>query len=256
MLTIAFNISIIERTHSPNTLCMGTVDQIRNAMPFGITPAGATKMGLENKSLDTLTEADFQELITNAVSEGKKYDYKQQLPGGKDEDKREFLYDVSSFANTVGGHLIFGVDENQGLPTGFPGLPGIDADREKLRLEQLISSGIEPRISGINIVLVTLKNGPVLVIRIPRSWLAPHVVKLGGIFKFYARNSAGKYPLDVSELRMAFLATNSATVNARSFRVDRVAKIMSGETPVALLNSAKLMLHLNPPRHFWCSNKL
>ncbi len=47
----------------------------------------------------------------NAVAESRSLDYKAALPSGGDEGKREFLCDVSSFANTVGGCLIYGVTE-------------------------------------------------------------------------------------------------------------------------------------------------
>lgn len=204
-------------------------------------------MALENKPLDVITEADFQDLITSGVAEGKLYEYKENLPGRTDDNKKEFLADVSSFANTAGGHIIYGVTEVGGLPTGFPGLQElVDADAEKLRLENIIRNGIEPRIASVNIGVVRLANGPVLVIRIPRSWTAPHVVKHAGTFRFYARNSAGKYPLDVYELRTAFLAANTAIENARSFRIDRVAKIVSGDTPTSMPESAKFILHLIP----------
>src|SRR5258708_19183857 len=108
-------------------------------------------MSLENKSLDTLTEQDFQDLIENQVTEGKAYDYKVALLGNSDGDKKEFLADVSSFANTVGGHLVFGIDEAAGVATAIPGLPSLNPDNEKLRLEEIIRNGIEPRIAGIDI---------------------------------------------------------------------------------------------------------
>jgi hypothetical protein len=42
-----------------------------------------------------------------------------------------------------------------------------------------------------------------------RSWIAPHRVKAND--KFYGRNSKGKYPLDVSELRTAFMLSEQLT---------------------------------------------
>jgi len=38
-------------------------------------------------------------------------DYKRDVPGESDQDKKEFLADISSFANATGGDLIYGVDE-------------------------------------------------------------------------------------------------------------------------------------------------
>ena len=37
-------------------------------------------------------------------------------PWGSDQEKEEFLADVSSFANTMGGDLIYGIEEENGIP--------------------------------------------------------------------------------------------------------------------------------------------
>jgi len=65
-------------------------------------------MALE-KDLQLIQEADLEELIKNKVPEGKTTEYKQVLPGSSDADKKEFLADVSSFANAAGGHLLYGI---------------------------------------------------------------------------------------------------------------------------------------------------
>jgi hypothetical protein len=62
-----------------------------------------------SKPLDAIAESDIQSLVDNKVAEAKIIEYKSVLPGASDGDKREFLSDVSSFANTIGGHLIYGV---------------------------------------------------------------------------------------------------------------------------------------------------
>lgn len=60
-------------------------------------------------AFEAIAEADLLALISNAVSEGRTIDYKRELPGNSDGEKKEFLADVSSFANTSGGDLIFGL---------------------------------------------------------------------------------------------------------------------------------------------------
>ena len=60
---------------------------------------------LQDISLD-----DLQRLVTNAVSESRSIEYKQALPGTTNDDKKEFLADVSAFANAVGGDLLYGTD--------------------------------------------------------------------------------------------------------------------------------------------------
>ena len=163
-------------------------------------------MPFEGLLLGNLTEQHLQDLKENSVAEGKTLDYKRDLIGTS--DKKEFLADVSSFANASGGHLVFGMEEEGGVPTELCGVDVDDVDSEILRLENLIRDGLEPRIYGHDIKPVDLSNGKkALVIRIPKSFASPHVVKLKGTFRFYSRNSAGKYPLDVQELRTAFLGS-------------------------------------------------
>src|SRR5207244_6460197 len=108
------------------------------------------------KEFDSIGKEDIEALVANAVSEGRTVEYKEQLPGGTDDDKREFLADASSFANAGGGDLIFGVREKRdaaGKPTGIPeaavGLAGINADAEKRRLEDMLRAGIDPRIPAV-----------------------------------------------------------------------------------------------------------
>ena len=79
-------------------------------------------MSFFSQPLDSLEESDLQTLLDNEVPEGKTIDYKEALSGNSDSDKKEFLYDISSFANTSGGHLIFGIKEDGGVPTEICGL--------------------------------------------------------------------------------------------------------------------------------------
>lgn len=61
-------------------------------------------MSFTGKPLELLEESDLRTLLDNEIPEGKTIDYKEALSGNSDKDKKEFLYDVSSFANTLGGH--------------------------------------------------------------------------------------------------------------------------------------------------------
>jgi predicted HTH transcriptional regulator len=59
---------------------------------------------------DRIDKTHIESLVTNEVPEGRTIEYKQALPGGNDVAKKEFLADVSSFANASGGDLLYGVD--------------------------------------------------------------------------------------------------------------------------------------------------
>ena len=131
-------------------------------------------MSLSNKPLPSIEEADLQALIDNEVPEDKTLDYKESLPAITNDAKREFLADVSSFANASGGHLVFGMKEQEGVAVELCGLGVINADAEILRLENMIRDGIEPRITGISTRAIPLQTSSVaIVIHIPRSWAQP-----------------------------------------------------------------------------------
>ncbi len=177
------------------------------------------------------------------------------LPGGTDDAKREFLADVSSFANAAGGDIIYGVKEDEGIPTSINGLPAIDPDAEILRLDNSIRDGIEPRVPGVQIKAVDgFADGPVIILRVPKSWCSPHLVKFKNWSRFFSRTNAGKFQMDVTEIRSAFALSDTLPERIRRFRDDRLSKIISGETPIPLGSSGKTVLHLLPLSAFSSSS--
>jgi hypothetical protein len=204
-----------------------------------------------SKRLEDVSEVDLEHLLANSVPEGKTIEYKKALPSNSDGDKKEFLADVSSFANTAGGDLIFGIDEAQGAPFGIPGLDISDPDAEVRRLDSIINDGLEPRARFANRVIQRGGKLPALIVRTDRSWIGPHRVVFKGHDKFYARNSAGKYPMDVSELRSAFTLASSLPERVREFRQQRIAKLRNNKTPVPLvMGASRTILHCIPLESF------
>ncbi|MFA5995569.1 MAG: ATP-binding protein [Patescibacteria group bacterium] len=189
---------------------------------------------------------DLKQLIENEIHENRTIEYKQTLLLDSSENKKEFLKDVSSFANTEGGDLIFGLKEENGLPTAIVGLELHDIDAEKLRIESLIRDGIEPRIQSKIHTIFLDDHKVVIIIRIKKSWTAPHRVILGGHDKFYARNSAGKYPMNTNQLREMFNASMTIYDKIKQFRVEKLAEIIADETPVSLSGKTKIVLHIIP----------
>jgi hypothetical protein len=201
------------------------------------------------KPVGDISEADLTALIVNGVREGKTMEYKSKLP--KDDDKREYLADVSSFANTSGGVIVYGMEEVEGVAANLLGLAGIDIDKEILRLDSIIRTGVDPRIQGLVLMPVELANGNrSIVLYIPRSWSAPHMVIYQGSSRFFARHAAGKYQLDVQEIRQAFLLSEEVSKRIRDFRLDRISRVIARETPVPFSEGAALILHSIPASAF------
>jgi Putative DNA-binding domain len=197
------------------------------------------------KPLLEITEADVVELKSAGVQEGQTIEYKRDLPGTRDEDKREFLADVSSFANANRGDIVYGVSEAQGVITDIVGVSSPDVDSEISRLENLVRDGIAPRMNS-SFRVVPGTAGKVLIARIEKSWIGPHRVIFRGHDKFYARTSAGKFPMDVSQLRTAFLQSESLSEQIRGYRVDRTIEIANHRTPIPLVRAPTVVLHVIP----------
>ena len=68
------------------------------------------------KSIDTITEADLQALVSEGRREDSQLEFKLTLPGSNDDEKREFLKDVSAMTNSQVGDIIYGIREDRTSP--------------------------------------------------------------------------------------------------------------------------------------------
>jgi Putative DNA-binding domain len=114
-------------------------------------------------------------------------------------------------ANTAGGHIVYGIldrrgpdKQSTGIPDGMAALKIENPQSDIARLSSLISDGIAPRLMGVTMEVAPNAKGDVLVIRVPRSWNAPHMVTIARTNKFVRRTSTGKEFMRVEEVRMAF----------------------------------------------------
>ncbi len=203
----------------------------------------------------TIPFADLSEehlrALLGEVAEARDLDFKRDIPPATPDGKREFLKDISSLANAGGGDLVYGVDEDENgvaqevVPQQF------NPDEERLRWEEVLLRGVDPRIAGVQIRAIEVIGGRVLLVRVPQSWNAPHAVTFGGMLRFYSRHSTGVYALDVAELRSAFLGGAALADRIRDFRTERLGRIVADETPVALRKGgARVVVHLVPLEAF------
>jgi len=204
-------------------------------------------MSLGRTNFDEVGEADLDDLIRAQTPEGLTIDYKRDAYGPGDSGNKEALKDITSFANSAGGHLIIGMDETNGIPTAPTGLPGIDPDALINRLESLVRNGVEPRIVAVRMRQVRLAAGGIaIVVRIPRSWNPPHRVSSGNRNRFYVRNSGGVHEASVEELRVLFTQGADTHERIKNFRLERLRKIADGHGPAVLVGAGLLVVHLVP----------
>lgn len=208
-------------------------------------------MPLEHLALDAITEADLQQLIVDGIAEDKTIDFKRDAYAGNRAGCIDFLTDISAFANTAGGHLLIGMDAVAGIASAMPGVAIADADLEKRRLEQMAQGGLQPRIAGFAIQPIRLANGNYLfLVRVPKSWNPPHRIIRDGVNRFYARAGGHNYEPQVDELRHLFEFAPTLAERIRDFRMDRVLKIIAGESPLAIHENSTYLLHILPLESF------
>lgn len=153
-------------------------------------------------------ESDILALIDNQVKESISLEYKSAGAIVRTNTRRndDVSKDVSSFANSAGGTIVYGVREDVNLPIEIDG--GLDpglVSREWL--EQVINSTIQQRIDGVRInqvELVTTFPGKVLyVVEIPQAIArAPHQAS---DHKYYKRFEFNSVPMEDYEIRDVML---------------------------------------------------
>lgn len=149
-------------------------------------------------------EAALLALIANGVQESLTLDYKRSpsLDRSDGNKRAELSKDVSAFANSAGGTLIYGVEENGHVPTNIDGGYGPN-EITKEWLEDVITSTIQPRVEGIRVTQVSLSGqhqGRVAyVIDIPQARsLAPHQALDK---RYYRRYNFKSVPMEDYEVR-------------------------------------------------------
>lgn len=199
---------------------------------------------LHKADLREVTFADLQALKDNQISESHTLDFKRDFPFDKD-GRASLAADVVAFANTRGGDLILGADEEGGTISQFVPIALKDVDEALRSLQSTLTDLIEPKIPGVHLEAVDAPDGGyIVIVRTPPSFQAPHRVRKGGVF--YTRTSTGIDPMDITTLRSAFLRSETAIEKVRKFRSKRIKDLYQRPMPARLERYANAVLHVVP----------
>jgi len=199
--------------------------------------------------------SDVDEAVLTSVCadhrpESQTLDFKRELPASDDKSKQEFLKDVCAFANADGGDLVYGVQEK---PAGHAdhlvpiSVATHSKDATKLRLAQILQTGLEPPVVGVVMQPVPLASGDyILVVRVPASFQRPHRYRSGAHTRWVVRVDTRTVDLTYDQIRDAFDRGATLAERARRFRDERLSGVLSRTNGRPLRAGPRCVVHLIP----------
>jgi hypothetical protein len=147
--------------------------------------------------------SDIQSLIDNEIEESIHLDFKEANALDKsDGKKKDISKDVSAFANSDGGILVYGVKELNHKAHSITYIDGNIYTKEWL--EQTINSSIQKRISEIKIIPIR-NNGniseTIYIVKVPKSYDTPHICRDK---RFYKRFNFESVMMEEYEIRQLY----------------------------------------------------
>src|ERR1041385_3363708 len=106
-------------------------------------------MSLQHLTFEQIDEKVLNTLVTDGACESKTLEFKQDLQVATDEQKREFLSDVTALANSDGGDVVFGMRAEKGVAKELMGLRNFVPDDRIGQLENLLRDFVQPRLMGL-----------------------------------------------------------------------------------------------------------
>ena len=162
---------------------------------------------LLSMSLDDLEGGyeNVKELVDHRASEAFDLDFKRSLYGNGEKERHNLATDVAALANTAGGLLILGIEEDKQARATAVREVAI-SDDEMRRMLQIIGSLVVPL--PIFDIIPVLKPGEsdqgFIVVAIPRSPLAPHAVIINQSLRYPRRNGTVTRYLSEPEVATAY----------------------------------------------------
>jgi hypothetical protein len=191
--------------------------------------------------LEDVTPEGVQGLVAAGAQEAYDLDFKRELYGRGDSDKRALAGDVAALANTAGGVIAIGIAEDeQGKATSAPGVEITDA--EVGRMLQVVAGLVspmptfdvitvlerEPADGGSGLErddVVELPANPrgFFLIAVPRSPSAPHAVLINEALRYPKRNGSTTRYLSEPEVAAAYRDRLAGATSQRD-RLDTVER--------------------------------
>lgn len=198
------------------------------------------------RDFESITLETLQDLVDSRTLEGLQLEYKQEVG-----NLVSLAEEMCAFANTSGGDLFIGIEEDNGAASRLVGVNCPDIDREILRYSNGIIGNTDPALTNLNIRALELQNGNYIFhLRINRSFSRPHMITANN--KFSIRVGNQKMAAGVPEIRRLFNGTQDFQNNYERFRARRFEKALN----IYNLPTPAVILHYVPLSAFEINNQL
>lgn len=200
------------------------------------------------RPLDQITLDDIEALVRFQRSESRTLDFKEAFPSGGHKGVRDFLADVTAFANTDGGDIIIGVREDKnGVAAEVVGIDPNGLDQELRRIDDQLRSLVDPSVPSFKVRELQQPDGnSVLVMRVGASLIAPHRVAYDKSSRFYRRANRSNFEMNTAEIRQAFAASRDYPDRIRDLHQKAVAAIQGSDMPTRIVAGPTLIVTVAP----------
>lgn len=196
---------------------------------------------------EDINENDILYLIDNKVSEGKNLDFKAKFhQNPSDSERKELSKDLSSFANSDGGDLVFGVCEKDAKANSLSDDIGVSLDKIEEVKENFLRRSydiVEPPIPNIKFKHLIVNNRLIIIVRVEKSFNCPH---RASDRTYYFRLERESKPMPTNQLRRLFFEGVNLEKDIKQFHLERIDDYRDGLSVVTIMNEPKLLFHFFP----------